>query len=55
VSDIMGTRSLSDALTDCVIAIPTAGTFSVVGTVTWSPELRASDVMLEVRRATPSR
>jgi hypothetical protein len=54
-SDIMGTRSLSDALTDCVITIPAAGTFSVVGAVTWSPELRASEEMLEVRRATPSR
>jgi len=50
-SDVFSTRSLSDALTDCVIAVPSAGTFSVVGTVTWSREMRASNVMLEVRKA----
>lgn len=52
-SDVFGTRSISDALTDCVIAVPSAGTFGVVGAVTWSPEVRASDVVLEVRRAGP--
>lgn len=55
VSEVFGTRSMSDALSDCVIALPSAGTYGVVGVVTWSPEVRASDVMLEVRKATPSR
>jgi hypothetical protein len=30
-----------------------AGTFSVVGAVTWSPELRAGNVSFEVRKAGP--
>lgn len=55
VSEVFGTRSMSDALTDCVITIPSAGTYGVTGTVTWSPEVRASDVVIEVRKAASAR
>lgn len=54
VSEVGHTRSLSRTLTDCVITLPTAGTYSVVGSVTWSPAVRASDVTIDVRKAAPT-
>lgn len=55
VSEVFGTRTMSGALTDCVITVPSAGTYGVTGTVTWSPEVRASDVLIEVRKASAAR
>lgn len=55
VIETSGQRSVSGGLTDCVIAITSAGAYDVTGTITWSSELRADVGTIEVRRATPER